>query len=218
MKRKFIIFPALLLIVNLGFAQYRNYSTYFISRMGISVGGALSATSIENLRPNSDGLTTPTSKTKVKPGFSIMLTSEEDLSDAVKLRADAGYVQSGFRYSHFNTTYKYTSHDVYLNTGLKIKPLDFGPFSPYIYAGVNMRVSVASDSKAKPEPDWEYIPFTNDFNNHSLGWNAAIGTEYNDLFFFEFGYSSSFLHFATDDNQKFRSSFFGLTAGVYFLR
>ena len=213
MKRKFIIFPALLLIVNLGFAQYRNYSTYFISRMGISVGGVLSATSIENLPTRENQFFPPTLKTKIKPGFSILLTNEEDLSDAVKLRADAGYVQSGFRYSHFNTTYKYTSHDVYLNTGLKIKPLDFGPFSPYIYAGVNMRVSIASDSKAKPEPDW-----TNDFNNHSLGWNAAIGTEYNDLFFFEFGYSSSFLHFATDDNQKFRSSFFGLTAGIYFLR
>ena len=113
MKRNFIIFPVLLLIANLGFAQYQNYGTYFISKMGISVGGVLSTTSIDykQLGRFSD------IETSIKPGFSILLTTEEDMNDVLKYRADVGYLQSGFKYKYpmLNTTGKFTSHDVYAN-------------------------------------------------------------------------------------------------------
>ena len=200
MKKIATILAILLLMSQFGTAQERNRSNRYIDKLGISFGGGASSLM------NGNGF---------KPYFSALFTTEEGLSTKIKFRSDIGYMlaQSEHSYEtyhympyqpeHSNETY--TSHGAYASTGLKIKPFDH-ELSPYLYLGLNLCLSVKVNGK--PDSNLAY-----NYNNNSFGFNAAIGTDLDEIVFCELWYSQSLVHFGTD-----KINFIGITFGFYFQR
>jgi hypothetical protein len=193
MKRKLLFIAFLVILTNYGAAQ-------IIDKFGFNIG-----VSYSNLLWDYKLISIDNSNKDYKIGFSAFLSAEKKISKMFSIRPEIGYIQKGFKNNIEMNFGDGTSagvdkenvvfHDLGLNIGLKITPVDL-KFKPYALLGLRSDYMLSYKDIVFEEPGSGlefnmYKSEIDNFNKLNLGGLIAIGLEINDLAYLEIAYNPS---------------------------
>ncbi len=215
MRQRLVLILALTLIGKLSHSQ-------LIDRYGINVGTSYSIQIWDNKLVNVD------SDNEYKFGLQAFFQAEKDFGKLLALRTEFGYIQKGFKNSLALTSAEGTFvgtnndnvilHDLALNIGLKIKPLETD-FSPYFLAGLRGDYMISYKDVEIEEPGSGlkfnmYESIIEDFNKFNIGGLIALGIDIKGLIYFELEYNPNFTKNLDETGLNIKDNSWGAKIGL----
>ncbi|MBN2730589.1 MAG: PorT family protein [Bacteroidales bacterium] len=215
MKQRLVFILALSLIATISHSQ-------IIDRYGINIGTSYSTQIWDYKLVNVD------SDNEYKFGFLAFLQAEKDFGKLLALRTEFGYIQKGFKNNlkHISEEGIYTGtnndnvilHDLALNLGLKIKPLNTD-FSPYFLAGLRGDYMISYKDVEIEEPSSGlkfniYESTIEDFNKFNIGALIGLGIEIKGLIYFELEYNPNFTKNLDETGLSIKDNCWGAKIGL----
>lgn len=215
MKQRLIITFTLLFIASLAHGQ-------IIDRYGINIGVSYS-TQVWDYK-----LISPDSDKDNKVGFMAFVQAEKDLGNILALRTEFGYIQKGFK-NKFELTFpdgtsagvnkdNVILHDLALNLGIKIKPLEVD-YAPYIIFGLrgdymfSYKDIVIKEQHSGIEYNL-YKSAIEEFNKFNLGGLFSLGVDLKNLIYFEIEYNPNFTKNFDDTGLSIKDNYWGAKLGL----
>ena len=215
MKQRLVFTLALTFLVKFSYCQ-------IIDRYGINIGTSYS-TQIWDYK-----LVPVDPENEYKFGFQVFLQTEKDFGNIIALRTEFGYLQKGFKNKMTLTFSDGTDacadnknvvlHDLVLNLGLKVKPLD-SDYSPYFIVGLrgDYMISYKDIIIEVPESGLKFNMYEStieDFNKSNFGGLLGLGIEIKKLIYVEIEYNPNFTNNFDDTGLNVKDNCWGAKLGL----
>lgn len=216
MKQKIFLILLFFASINFTFSQV-------IDRYGVNIGSTYATQNWEY--SNSFFVSYKT----YKFGLQTFASAEKDLFKFMRLRAELGYVQKGFKETNELVFVdgsnagvaksKVNLHDLAINLGLKIQPFKW-KFAPYLLAGIRSDYLIGYRDILITEPGSEknfklYSYQIEKFNKLNLGALVGLGMDVHDRFYVEFEFNPTFTYNYNNTNLRIQDKCFGAKVGIY---